>query len=44
MFDTREAAMASNDRAREFVSRSIAHMISGPPDIIAGETLVDVQA
>jgi len=42
LFDSREAALASNDRAREWVARSIAHLVPDPPEIMGGETGVDV--
>jgi hypothetical protein len=44
MFDSRDSAMASNDRARDWVARSIAHMLPGAPEITAGETRIDVRA
>ena len=44
MFESREAAMASNDRAREWAERSIKHLVPNPPEIIAGETGLDVTA
>ena len=44
MFESREAALASNDRAREWAERSIKHLVPNPPEVIAGETGLDVTA
>ena len=44
IFESQEAAMASNDRAREWAERSIKHLVPNPPEIIAGETGLDITA
>ncbi len=44
MFESREAALASNERAREWAERSIKHLVPNPPEIIAGETGLDITA
>ena len=44
IFESREAALTSNDRAREWAERSIKHLVPNPPEVIAGETGLDVMA
>jgi hypothetical protein len=42
MFDRRESALASNDRAREWVRDNVAEFLPEPPEILAGSTVIDV--
>ncbi len=42
IFDSRDSALASNDKARGWVERSISHLVQGPPEVTAGESRLDV--
>ncbi|HYD32090.1 MAG TPA: hypothetical protein VEB64_14715 [Azospirillaceae bacterium] len=42
LFDSREQALASNDKAREWVQSRLTDLITDPPEILAGPTGVDV--
>ncbi|HYI90916.1 MAG TPA: hypothetical protein VEY05_13545 [Beijerinckiaceae bacterium] len=39
--DGRAAAMAANERAREWVAANMAELMSDPPEIVMGDMLVD---
>jgi hypothetical protein len=42
LFDSREAAMAANEKAIASVRESLADLIDGEPEVIAGEVLAAV--
>jgi hypothetical protein len=42
LFDSREAAMAANEKAIAWVRESLADLIDGEPEVIAGEVLAAV--
>ena len=42
LFDSRDAAMAANEKAIAWVRESLADLIDGEPEIIAGEVLAVV--
>jgi heme-degrading monooxygenase HmoA len=44
MFESKEVALASSDRARDWVARSIKDLIPNPPELMSGETSLDVPA
>ena len=39
--DSRAAAMAANERTREWVAANVADLIPHPPEIVMGDMLVD---
>ena len=39
--DGRAAAMAANERTREWVAANMAELMSDPPEIVMGDMLVD---
>jgi hypothetical protein len=44
IFEDRDAAMQSNDRARDFVAKSMSDFMATPPEIASGEARVAVTA
>jgi hypothetical protein len=42
MFDTREAALAANDKALAWIRGSLVDVIDGEPEITMGEVLVTI--
>ena len=43
LFETREAALAANEKALTWIRASMADLIQGEPDITAGEILATVK-
>ncbi|MGO4525978.1 hypothetical protein AB4097_14045 [Microvirga sp. 2MCAF35] len=43
LFDTREAALAANEKALTWIRASMADLIQGEPEITAGEILATVK-
>ena len=43
MFDTRDDALAANERALAWIQASLSDLIDGEPEITAGEVLAAVQ-
>ena len=43
LFDSREAALASNEKAMAWIRASMADLIQGEPEITVGEILASVK-
>ena len=43
LFDSREAALASNEKAMAWIRASLADLIQGEPEITVGEVLANVK-
>lgn len=44
LFDSRDAALAANERVLAWIRASLADLVQGEPDITVGEVLVTVSA
>ncbi len=44
VFDTEEGASASVEKAAEWVSANLAHLVAGPPTVITGKTVISETA